>query len=102
MGVKETKADRGPSASGLLTEVSVGKTSRKRAGMLADPLKLCPELKSARERMKNKENGEEITPQRSHTTTISAQETVADDSSESKRRFPGRENVGHVCAHVYL
>lgn len=87
--------------SGLLTEVSVGKTSRKRAGMLAGPLKSCPELKSARERMKNKENGEEITPQRSH-TTISAQETVADDSSESKRRFPERENVGHVCAHVYL
>lgn len=88
-------------ASGLLPEVSVGKMSRKRAGLLADRLKSSPELKPARERMKSKENGEEITPQRSHTTTR-AQETVADDSSDSKRRFPGRENAGQVCARVYL
>lgn len=37
-----------PSASDLLTEASVGHRSRKRAGLVADQLKVCPELKLAR------------------------------------------------------
>lgn len=72
--------------------------SRKKAGLLADRLKSCPELKPARERMKSKENGEEITPQRSY-TTIRAQETLADvrKQEEISRK---RECGACVCTCV--
>lgn len=50
-----------------LRSVSEENVSRQRAGLLVDQLQLWPELKSARERMKRKENGEKVTPQRSYT-----------------------------------
>lgn len=80
-----------------------GNVSRKRAGLLANQLKLCLELKSARKIMKSKENGEKITPQRSY--MIKAQETVADglvQNQEEASRKRECERLEVMCVYLCI